>query len=63
MRGGVRGIIFGYSHELPFRIDFFGDEIDSMRTFNIETQLSEERLDNLAVTANMSAGVRRFLHS
>lgn len=55
VRGSILDI-FGYSHELPFRIDFFGDEIDSMRTFNIETQLSEERLDNLAVTANMSAG-------
>ncbi|MCM1336691.1 MAG: transcription-repair coupling factor [Candidatus Amulumruptor caecigallinarius] len=42
--------IFGYSHELPYRLDFFGDEIETIRTFNIETQLSEERLPEIAVT-------------
>ncbi len=55
VRGSILDI-FGYSHELPFRIDFFGDDIDSMRTFNIETQLSEQRLDEVTVTANMASG-------
>ncbi len=49
-RGSILDI-FGYSNELPLRIDFFGDEIDSIRLFNIETQLSERRLDETAVTA------------
>lgn len=53
VRGSILDI-FGYSHELPFRVDFFGDEIDSIRTFNIETQLSEQRLDEIAVTSDVA---------
>ena len=53
LRGSILDI-FGYSNELPYRIDFFGDEIDSMRTFNIETQLSEQRLENIAITSNVA---------
>ena len=52
-RGSILDI-FGYSHELPYRIDFFGDEIDSIRTFNIESQLSEEKLDSVSITANVA---------
>lgn len=47
--------IFGYSNELPFRIDFFGDDIDSIRTFNIETQLSERQLDEVAITSGVAS--------
>ncbi len=50
VRGSILDI-FGYSHEKPFRIDFFGDEIESIRTFNIETQLSETKLESIAVTS------------
>ncbi|MCM1483838.1 MAG: transcription-repair coupling factor [Muribaculaceae bacterium] len=53
LRGSILDI-FGYSNELPYRLDFFGDEIDSMRTFNIETQLSEQQLDRISITANVS---------
>ena len=53
-RGSILDI-FGYSHELPFRIDFFGDEIDSIRTFNIETQLSERKLDEVAITSGVAS--------
>ncbi len=52
VRGSIVDI-FGYSSELPFRIDFFGDEIDSIRSFNVETQLSEHTLDEIAVTARI----------
>jgi len=52
-RGSILDI-FGYSHELPCRIDFFDDEIDSIRTFDIETQLSAERLQEVSVTANVA---------
>lgn len=52
-RGSILDI-FGYSHELPFRLDFFGDEIDSIRTFNIETQLSEEKLTSISIAANVA---------
>jgi transcription-repair coupling factor (superfamily II helicase) len=57
VRGSILDI-YGYSFDLPYRIDFFGDEIDSIRTFNIETQLSEQRLEQIAVTANVVQQVR-----
>ncbi len=53
VRGSILDI-FGYSLELPVRLDFFGDEIDSIRTFDIETQLSESRLNEISVSANVS---------
>ncbi len=57
IRGSILDI-FGYSHELPFRVDFFGDDIDSIRTFNIETQLSQERLQQVAITSNVASHSR-----
>ncbi len=41
--------IFSWSCEQPYRIDFFGDEIESIRTFDVETQLSQERLDEIQI--------------
>ncbi len=55
VRGSILDI-FGYSDELPYRIDFFDDEIDSIRTFNTETQLSEARLNSVSITANVERG-------
>lgn len=54
VRGSILDI-FGYSNELPYRVDFFGDEIDSIRSFNVETQLSVDRLERIAVTADVAA--------
>ncbi len=54
IRGSILDI-FGYSGELPYRIDLFGDEIESIRSFNIETQLSEQKVESVAITANVSA--------
>ena len=42
LRGSILDV-FSFSHEYPFRIDFFGDEIESIRTFEVEDQLSKER--------------------
>ncbi len=53
IRGSILDI-FGYSNELPYRVDFFGDDIESIRIFNIETQLSEKRVDSIAVTSNVT---------
>ncbi|MBR6168179.1 MAG: transcription-repair coupling factor [Paludibacteraceae bacterium] len=44
IRGGILDI-YSYSHDNPYRIDFFGDEIDSIREFDIEDQLSKNRID------------------
>ncbi len=52
IRGGIVDI-FSFSRELPVRIDFFGDEIDSIRIFDIETQLSENKLDNVEIIPNL----------
>lgn len=47
-RGSILDI-FSFSNEYPFRADFFDDEIDSLRTFNVETQLSIERLEEISI--------------
>ena len=44
IRGSILDV-FSFSFELPYRIDFFGDDIESIRTFNVETQLSVENVD------------------
>lgn len=48
LRGSILDV-FSFSNELPYRIDFFGDEIESIRTFNVETQLSEQNLDSIFI--------------
>lgn len=54
IRGSIVDI-FGYASELPLRIDLFGDEIESLRQFNIETQLSEQRIEVASVTADLQS--------
>lgn len=58
MRGSILDI-FGYAFEWPYRIDFFGDEIESIRTFNIETQLSERRVDEVTIAADVQSSAGR----
>ena len=53
LRGSILDI-FGYSLERPIRIDFFGDDIDSIRTFDVETQLSDEKLDTVSIVADQA---------
>ncbi len=51
----VRGSIvdvYSYSHDDPYRLDFFGDEIDSIRTFDIEDQLSKNRIDSAEIVGS-----------
>ena len=52
MRGGVFDI-FSYSENRPFRLDFFGDEVDSVRRFDLSSQLSTERVDSVSVVPNL----------
>ena len=55
----VRGSIidvYSYSCEFPFRIDFFGDEIDTIRTFNIEDQLSKDKRKSIEVVPELATG-------
>ena len=55
VRGSILDI-FSFTNEQPYRIDFFGDDIESIRTFNIETQLSERSVDEITVVNNLSTG-------
>ncbi|MBP3473119.1 MAG: transcription-repair coupling factor [Paraprevotella sp.] len=53
----VRGSIvdvFSYSSEYPFRIDFFGDEVDSIRTFDVQTQLSQSRCKEVSIVPELN---------
>ncbi len=54
VRGSILDV-FGYSHELPYRIDFFGNEIDTIRTFEPDTQLSRERKKEAGILPSLAA--------
>ena len=53
VRGSIIDI-FSYSSELPYRIDFFGSEVDSIRTFEVESQLSREKKDNIVIVPDLA---------
>ncbi|WP_417368080.1 transcription-repair coupling factor [Flavobacterium beibuense] len=52
VRGGIVDV-FSFSNDNPYRIEFFGNEVDSIRTFDVETQLSLEKQKKITVIPNM----------
>ena len=52
VRGGIVDV-FSFSNEEPYRIEFFGEEVDSIRTFDVETQLSKDRLKKISIIPNV----------
>ncbi len=54
IRGGIVDI-FSFSNDLPYRVEFFGDEIESIRTFDIETQLSVHKMHTVTIVPNVQA--------
>lgn len=52
VRGSILDV-FSYSNEYPYRIDFFGDDIDSIRTFHVDSQLSHEKLNEIYIIPNV----------
>ena len=52
VRGGIIDV-YSFAHDVPYRIEFFGNEVESIRTFDIETQLSKEAVGNLTIVPNM----------
>ena len=54
-RGSILDV-FSFASEYPYRIDFFGDEIDSIRTFEVETQLSKDKKTSVNIVPEL-AGV------
>ncbi|MCK0107728.1 transcription-repair coupling factor [Flavobacteriaceae bacterium S0825] len=53
VRGGIVDV-FSFSHDEPYRIEFFGDEVDSIRTFDVETQLSTEQVRKINIIPNVA---------
>jgi len=52
VRGGIIDV-FSFSNNEPYRIEFFGDEVESIRTFDVETQLSIEKLKKISIMPNV----------
>ena len=53
----VRGSIidvFSFASEYPYRIDFFGDEVESIRTFEVESQLSREKKEGVSIVPDLA---------
>ena len=53
LRGSIVDV-YSFSSEYPFRIDFFGDEIDSIRTFSVEDQLSKDRKEKIEIVPELA---------
>jgi transcription-repair coupling factor (superfamily II helicase) len=53
MRGSIVDV-FSFSDEYPFRIDFFGNEVETLRRFDVETQLSKDRLEEVLIIPEIS---------
>ena len=56
LRGGIIDI-FSFSNDNPYRLELLGDQIDSIRTFDITTQLSEKKLDSIKILPNIQQSV------
>ncbi len=52
VRGGIVDI-FSYSNDYPYRIDFFGDEVETIRSFDVESQLSKDQYDKIVIIPNI----------
>ncbi|NWJ49475.1 MAG: transcription-repair coupling factor [Bacteroidetes bacterium] len=52
VRGGIVDV-YSYTNDYPYRIELFGEEVESIRTFDPATQLSIDRLDHIAIVPNM----------
>ena len=56
MRGSIVDV-YSYSSELPFRIDFFGDEVDTIRTFEVADQLSKDSKETVQIVPELAQSV------
>ncbi|MCC5943849.1 MAG: transcription-repair coupling factor [Bernardetiaceae bacterium] len=54
IRGGIIDI-FSFANEYPFRIELWGDDIDNIRTFDPNTQLSQHKVDKIAIVPNINS--------
>lgn len=62
LRGSLLDV-YSYSSEFPFRIDFFGDEVDSIRTFDVQDQLSLKKMERVSIIPDSGGGEGATLQS
>ena len=62
LRGSLLDV-YSYSSEFPFRIDFFGDEVDSIRTFDVQDQLSLRKMERVSIIPDSGSGEGATLQS
>ena len=55
VRGSILDV-YSYASEFPYRIDFFGDDVESIRTFEVQTQLSKETKDSVSIVPDTEQG-------
>ena len=57
VRGSILDV-FSFSSEWPYRVDFFGDEVDSIRTFEVQTQLSRDKQEEIVIVPELAGYVQ-----
>jgi len=53
IRGGILDV-FSFAHDQPFRVEFFGEEVESIRSFDPATQLSVDKMDRITILPDLS---------
>lgn len=61
IRGGIIDV-YSFAHELPYRIEFYGNKIESIRTFDPSTQLSEQQMGFVTIIPNIQTGLVKEAH-
>jgi transcription-repair coupling factor (superfamily II helicase) len=62
IRGSIVDI-YSYAEDMPIRIDFFGDEVETIRYFDIETQLSERTTDKVSIVPDLSRSSEDYTYT
>lgn len=58
-RGSILDV-FSFSSEYPYRIDFFGDEVETIRNFDMESQLSKEKFDTIRIVPEFGRNSNKY---
>ncbi len=60
IRGSIVDI-YSFTSELPYRIDFFGDDVDSIRTFDVQSQLSKDKVETVCIVPEIESDDSGFI--
>jgi transcription-repair coupling factor (superfamily II helicase) len=61
IRGGIIDV-YSFAHEMPYRVEFYGDKVESIRSFDPSTQLSEKVMGFVTIIPNIQSGMVREEH-